>query len=68
MTFKLLAYLLLLLGIVIFSVQNADSVRLRFLGWTFSASEALVIFLCALIGVAIGFGVSAYARRKRADR
>lgn len=60
---KFLLFLLLLLAVVVFSVQNAGMVRLRFLGWAFSASQALVIFLCALVGVAIGLVL---ARRWRA--
>jgi len=52
-----------LLVVVVFSVQNAGMVRLRFLAWEFSASQALVIFLCALVGVGIG---SVLARRRGA--
>jgi uncharacterized integral membrane protein len=60
---KFLLFSLLLLVVVVFSVQNAGMVRLRFLGWAFSASQALVIFICALVGVAIGLVL---ARRWRA--
>jgi len=66
MMFKFLFFLFLLLVVVVFSVQNAGLVRLRFLAWEFSASQALVIFLCALIGVAVGFAASMLARRRRA--
>jgi uncharacterized integral membrane protein len=66
MNFKFLLFLLLLLVVVVFSVQNAGVVRLRFLAWEFSASQALVIFLSALIGIAIGFVASVLARRRRA--
>ena len=66
MSVKFLLFLFLTLAIAVFSVQNAGAVRLRFLAWEFSASQALVIFLCALIGVAIGFAASVLGRRKRA--
>jgi uncharacterized integral membrane protein len=65
MNFKFLFFLFLLLVVVVFSVQNAGVVRLRFLAWEFSASQALVIFLCALIGIAIGVAASVLGRRRR---
>jgi uncharacterized integral membrane protein len=67
MNFKFLFFLLLLLTVAVCSVQNAGVVRLRFLAWEFSASQALVIFLSAFVGVAIGSAASVLARRKRAD-
>jgi uncharacterized integral membrane protein len=65
MNLKFLFFLFLLLVVVVFSVQNAGVVQLRFLSWEFSASQALVIFLSALIGVAIGSVASVLARRRR---
>jgi uncharacterized integral membrane protein len=65
MSLKLLAFLILLMAIVIFCVENASQVRLRFLGWEFSSSQALVILVCAFAGVAIGLGMSAFSRRRR---
>ena len=64
MSFKFLLSLLLLLVVVVFSVQNAGVVRLRFLSWEFSASQALVVFLSASVGAGIGAVFSARARRR----
>lgn len=66
MSLKFIFFLFLLLVVAVFSVQNADIVRLRFLAWEFSASQALVIFLSAFIGVAVGAISSMLARRRRA--
>ena len=61
---KYLFFLFLLLLVAVFSIQNAGMVRLRFLGWEFPASEALVIFLTALLGLLIGFSASVLTRRR----
>lgn len=63
MNLKFLFFFSLLLVVALFSVQNAGVVRLHFLHWEFAASQALVIFLSAFIGVAMGAVSSALARR-----
>lgn len=65
MNFRVLFFLFLLLAVAVFSVQNADVVQLRFLVWNFSASQSLVIFLSALIGIAMGAVSSLRYLRKR---
>jgi len=45
---------LLLLGIV-FAVQNAPVVEVKFLVWSIKMSQALVIFLTGAVGSIIGF-------------
>ncbi len=50
----LLAAVLLLFG-VIFALQNATVVEVRFLIWSVRMSEALVIFLTGAVGAIIGF-------------
>jgi len=45
----------LLLLVVIFIVQNADVVDIRFLLWKVSMSRSLMIFFILAIGVVIGW-------------
>ena len=51
----LIIALILISGVTVFSVQNAEPVVISFLFWKFKASLAIVLFLSVLIGVIIGF-------------
>lgn len=66
MSFKGWIALLLLLAVAVFSVQNAAPVTVRFLGWRFAMSEALVILLTAIFGLLAGLVLGARSGRKRA--
>jgi len=44
---------LIVAAAVIFSAQNAATVTLSFITWTFSASLAIVVFLAVLAGMVI---------------
>lgn len=46
--------LIVLFLVSIFSVQNAVPVTITFLFWKFEASLAIVIFLCAVLGMIAG--------------
>ena len=46
--------ILLLLGII-FAVQNAPVVEVKFFVWSLKMSQALVIFLTGAVGTIIGF-------------
>jgi uncharacterized integral membrane protein len=46
--------LILLILVVIFTLQNTDSVQLRFLVWQAQVSRALVFFIVLAIGIALG--------------
>ncbi|MFH1776016.1 MAG: lipopolysaccharide assembly protein LapA domain-containing protein [Candidatus Omnitrophota bacterium] len=46
--------LILMLFLVIFTVQNSEVLKIRFLFWSFSTSRAIIIFVTLLIGVIIG--------------
>jgi len=45
----------LLLVVVTFTAQNAEVTEIRFLGWSFVLSRAVVIFLALVIGILIGW-------------
>lgn len=51
--------------IAIFSVQNAEPVKITFLKWTFEASLAIVIFLSVLSGVLIAAIISLPGKIRR---
>ncbi len=56
--------LALLLVVVIFIVQNAAVVDIRFLLWKFSMSGSLMIFFVLAIGVVIGWITARHFRRR----
>ena len=51
MNFKLMLGATLLLAALVFSVQNAGVVELKFLAWKFSTSLALVLFAALAAGL-----------------
>ncbi len=60
----------LILGalVVIFTLQNADMVTVRFLMWTVTISRAVMLFVVLGAGLIIGWmarGTSRGARRRR---
>jgi uncharacterized integral membrane protein len=65
MNIKLLFVLFLMLLVALFSVQNAETITVRFLYWQFAMSQALVIMLAAICGALAGaITVAVTARRK----
>jgi uncharacterized integral membrane protein len=56
--------LALLVLVVIFIVQNAAVVDIRFLLWTFSMSRSLMIFFVLAIGIAVGWLTAGHFQRK----
>lgn len=55
--------IVVLVVVAVFSVQNAEPMTVRFLGWQFAMSAALVIQIAALLGAIVGFGCGAWSRR-----
>jgi len=49
---------LLALLLVIFLIQNADTVQLNFLFWSFSTRRAFLVLLMLLIGLAAGWSLA----------
>lgn len=59
------AFILLTL-LMIFAVQNAAVVQIRFLLWEFEFPRSLLIFLTLLIGIVIGWLTTSALRRRNA--
>lgn len=57
--------LIIIVVVAIFSVQNAAPVSISFLFWQFQASLAIVIFLCAVSGIAVGAILTFMVRIRR---
>ena len=68
MSIKLLLVLLLMLVVALFSVQNAETMTVRFLYWQFAMSQALVIMLAAICGALAGAIVGAVMAREKPER
>ena len=66
MNAKLIISLVLLGLLVIFSAQNYEIVRVRFLFWHLDMSRAVLLFLVLAIGIAIGWTSSTI--RQRGDK
>jgi len=63
MNWKWILILMLLLILVIFSVQNYEIVKIKFLFWSFQTSRAIVIFSTLSVGIIIGLVISLIGRR-----
>jgi anti-anti-sigma factor len=50
--------------VVVFTSQNYEAVKVKFLLWTFEASRAVVLFLAILIGIIVGWAISVAERKK----
>jgi uncharacterized integral membrane protein len=55
MNFKIIASMTLLFVVVLFTLQNTETVSLSFFFWEFSLSRALMFFLMLSIGVLTGY-------------
>lgn len=62
MNWKWPIVLILMLILVIFTAQNYQVVKIRFLLWSFSTSRAIVIFSTLFIGIVIGW-LSAFRKK-----
>lgn len=65
MNIRLYVGLTLLVLVVIFIIQNAVAVDIRFLIWKVTMSRSLVILIVLAIGIAIGWISAAHFRKKR---
>jgi uncharacterized integral membrane protein len=63
MNLKLVLGAVLLLAALVFSVQNAGAVDVRFLAWKFSTSLALLIFGALAAGLIGGWAITSALRR-----
>ena len=55
--------LILLLLLVIFTAQNYEVVKIKFLFWSFQTSRAIIIFSALCIGIVIGWISSVIMKR-----
>lgn len=68
MNYKAYIGLALLLLVLLFIVQNAAVVEIRFLLWKFSLSRSLMIFFVLAIGIAVGWITGGHLQRKKMSR
>lgn len=64
-TVRLVLGLVLAGLVVLFTLQNAHVIELRFLFWTWSMPRAVMIFGVLAVGVLLGWLLSSWLRRKR---
>lgn len=64
MNLKLVTALAGLVLIGLFALQNSQTLTIRFLVWSFTLSQSLVIFFSGLAGLVVGFALGALAVRK----
>lgn len=57
--------IVLLVLVLIFTVQNAETVNIKLLFWTLSAPRAVLIVLTFLFGVVAGWSLRIVSRRLR---
>ncbi|NIQ00658.1 MAG: DUF1049 domain-containing protein [Nitrospinaceae bacterium] len=62
---KLYLGLALLILIVIFTLQNAEVVTIKFLFWDYSVSRSIMIFMVLVIGILVGWILSGWGRHTR---
>ena len=55
MNWKIILILALLLMLVIFVVQNYETVSIQFLFWSFQTSRAIMFYVTLALGVVIGW-------------
>ncbi len=65
MNYKLISVLTLVIVIVLFVVQNTGVVEIRFLFWTMAMSRALVMLFVLVVGIAAGWFLHGYVKRRR---
>lgn len=65
---KIVFVLIIIIGVSIFSVQNAVPVTISFFFWRFEASLAVVIFLSAVTGLISGMIIGLLVRKKPSEK
>ena len=61
---RLVAGLVMLILVVIFTLQNAEVINVRFLLWQFPLSRALLIFIVFAVGIILGWFLRSWGERK----
>lgn len=65
MNIRLYVGVALLVLVIIFVIQNAVAVDIRFLIWKVTMSRSLVILIVLAIGIAVGWISAAHFRKKK---
>jgi uncharacterized integral membrane protein len=60
---KLIAAVIVLLMVIVFTLQNAEVVSVRLLFWTLTVSRALLLFVVFGLGILAGWFFSGLSRR-----
>jgi uncharacterized integral membrane protein len=60
---KLIAAVIVLLVVIVFTLQNAEVVSVRLLFWTLTVSRALFLFVVFALGILAGWFFSSLSRR-----
>jgi len=68
MNWKIVSILILLLFVAIFTTQNYEAVKIKFLFLAFEANKAIILILTTLIGILIGWVISVVGRKKSRTR
>ncbi|MFA5099382.1 MAG: lipopolysaccharide assembly protein LapA domain-containing protein [Candidatus Omnitrophota bacterium] len=54
MNWKWIVIVSILLLLIVFTAQNYETVRIKFLAWSFQSSSAISIFISLMIGFLVG--------------
>ena len=65
MSYKLILTLLLTGLVLIFVIQNASVVEIKYLLWSFEISRALLYFILFSAGIIIGWLLNSYSKLKK---
>jgi len=65
MSYKLILALLLTGTALIFVIQNASVVEIKFLLWSFEISRALLYFILLSAGIIIGWLLNSFSRLRK---
>ncbi|HLC27043.1 MAG TPA: LapA family protein [bacterium] len=68
MIFKLFVSTILLAALLVFALQNTETVKVHILLWTFSLSSVLLILIPFLVGFLLGWGLNAWGRHRRKEK
>jgi len=64
---KQIILLVMLIVLLIVMIQNHAPIQFRFLNWTYTVSQLLVVLIVFLVGFLAGFAVAKWPRRKQDD-
>lgn len=59
--------MVMLIMLLIVMVQNHAPIQFRFLNWTYTVSQLLVVLIVFVVGFLAGFATAKWPRRKRDD-